>query len=82
VKPAGMTPDQFSYLADLDIDVLEQPEVDAIARYADLWLQSKVLNQPIRMTSNLEVEFGYGSFHNSEVAWHKIKGGTRKKRKS
>jgi hypothetical protein len=32
VKPAGMTPDQFSYLADLDIDVLEQPEVGAIAR--------------------------------------------------
>lgn len=32
VKPAGMTPDQFSNLADLDIDVLEQPEADAIAR--------------------------------------------------
>jgi len=53
-----------------------------LREYADLWLQSKVLNQPIRMTSNLEVEFGYGSFHNSEVAWHKIKGGTRKKRKA
>ncbi len=53
--------DQFSYLADLDIDVVEQPEVDTIARYADLWLQSKVLNQPIRKKSNLEVECGYGS---------------------
>ena len=46
---ASMTFDQFSYLADLDTDVVEQPEVDAIARYADLWLRSKVLNQPIRM---------------------------------
>lgn len=43
-----------------------------LREYADLWLQSKVLNQPIRMTSNLEVE--YGSFQNSEVAWQKIKG--------
>jgi hypothetical protein len=50
-----MTLDQFSYLADLAVDVVEQPEVDAIARYADLWLQSKVLNQPIRMKSNLEI---------------------------
>jgi hypothetical protein len=32
VKPVGTTPAQFSYWADLDIDVLEQPEVDAIAR--------------------------------------------------
>lgn len=45
-----------------------------LREYADLWLQSKVLNQPIRMTSNLEVEFGYGAFHNSEVVWQKIKG--------
>ncbi|HEY6861104.1 MAG TPA: hypothetical protein VI358_15130 [Pseudolabrys sp.] len=65
---ASMTFDQFSYLADLDTDVVEQPEVDAIARYADLWLRSKVLNQPIRMKSNFGVKFVYGSFHDAEVA--------------
>jgi hypothetical protein len=61
--------------------VVEQPEVDAIARYADLWLHSKVLKQTIRMKSNFGVKFVYGSFHDAEVAWHKIKGAPRKQRK-
>jgi hypothetical protein len=44
-----MTTAQFKYLANLDMDAVEQPQVDAISKYADLWLQDVAPNQPMRM---------------------------------
>ena len=76
VAPAGMTIAEFSYLVDLDIDVVEQPQVDAISAFAELWLQDKVSNQPIRMNGdNLQLELGCKSFHDAVVAWNTINGG-------
>jgi hypothetical protein len=72
--PPGMTVAQFSYLAKLDMDAVEQAQVDAIAAYADLWLQSKVPNQPIRMNGDtLKLELGSAWFQDAVAAWNKIK---------
>jgi uncharacterized protein len=74
--PAGMTAAQFTYLANLDLDAVEQHEVDAIAEYADLWLQGKAPNQPIRMNGDtLKLELGYERFQDAAVAWKSVKSG-------
>jgi Patatin-like phospholipase len=72
--PKGMTLDQFAYLANLDMDAIEQHEVDAIGVFADLWLQSRVPNQPVRMDEDtLTLEVGDGWFSEAVGWWEKIK---------
>jgi len=74
--PPGLTPAQFKYLVDLDTDAVEQGQVDAIAHFAELWLQGKVPNQPIRMdTETLKCELGAPSFQDAVAAWKAIRGG-------
>ena len=68
-----MTAAQFAYLARLDADAVEQPQVDAIGAFADLWLNGTVTNQPIRMNGDtLEPELGYGSFQDAAAAWRRL----------
>jgi uncharacterized protein len=72
--PGPMTAAQFTYLAKLDMDAVEQPQVDAISKYADLWLHNLVLNQPIRMNGDtLDPELGQNTFTTAEAAWNAIK---------
>lgn len=74
--PGGMTAAQFTYLAKLDMDAVDQHQVDAINEYAGLWLQSKAPNQPIRMDGDtLTPELGYAWFKDAYAAWGKIKAG-------
>jgi uncharacterized protein len=68
--PPPMTPDQFGYLAKLDMDAVEQPQVDAIVNYADLWLRDVAPNQPIRMDGDtLTPEVGHAKFSAARNAW-------------
>lgn len=68
--PDGMAAAQFQYLANLDMDAVEQPQVDAIAKYADLWLQDQAMNQPIRMDSSaLTAELGHDRYSGAKEAW-------------
>jgi hypothetical protein len=46
--PGDMTEQQFNFLKQLDLDAIEQNQVEAIASYADLWLEGVAPNQPIR----------------------------------
>jgi len=56
------------------MDAVEQPQVDAIGRYADLWLQGSASNQPIRMNGdNLVPELGQTRFQDAVAAWKAIK---------
>ena len=72
--PPPMTREQFAYLANLDMDAVEQPEVDAITRYADLWLKDATRNQPIRMNGQtLTPELGQPTFTAAKAAWEAIK---------
>jgi hypothetical protein len=72
--PASMTSAQFAYLAKLDMDAVEQAQVDAISRYADLWLKNEALNQPIRMNGDtLDRELGQSRFSDATAAWNAIK---------
>jgi hypothetical protein len=72
--PGPMTAAQFAYLANLDMDAVEQTQVDAIGKYADLWLQSVAPNQPIRMNQDsLVPELGQAWFKDAQAAWNAIK---------
>lgn len=72
--PGGLTEEKFTDLVNLDLDAVEQTEVDAISAFADLWLQSLALNQPIRMNADtLERELGQNTFYAARAAWDAIK---------
>jgi len=73
-SPEGMTAAQFIYLSKLPMDAIEPVQVNAIAAFADLWLQNHVRNQPIRINGDtLECELGYESFADAAAAWAAIK---------
>jgi len=73
--PGQMTVAQFKYLANLDVDAVEQQQVEAIADFADLWLAGKMANQAIRMDRDtLKPELGYGTFPEAVAGWNKVKG--------
>jgi uncharacterized protein len=81
--PGDLTAAQFTYLAELDMDAVEQHEVDAIAQYAELWLQGKAPNQPIRMNGDtLLPELGYESFQGAAAAWESVRSGAALRRQS
>ncbi|HEY6347216.1 MAG TPA: hypothetical protein VIY49_37470 [Bryobacteraceae bacterium] len=72
--PGSMTAAQFTYLANLDFDAIQQVQVNAISAYADLWLRNQAPNQPIRMNGDtLAREQGQGWFQDAVAAWHAIK---------
>ncbi len=72
--PGAMSAAQFTYLAKLDMDAVEQPQVDAISKYADLWVQGVAPNQPIRMNGDtLDPELGQNTFQAAKAAWDTIK---------
>jgi hypothetical protein len=74
VPPGPMTLAQFEYLANLDMDAIEQNQVDAIAAFADLWVTGKILNQPIRMNSDtLALEIGDATFASAVQSWRAVK---------
>ncbi len=70
----AMTPEQFSYLVNLDMDAVEDTEVAAIAAFAELWIDGGVSNQPVRMDSDtLEPELGASSFPGAVEAWSLVR---------
>jgi hypothetical protein len=72
--PGSMSAAQFTYLAKLDMDAVEQSQVDAISKYADLWLQGVAPNQPLRMNGDtLDPELGQTTFQAAIAAWNAIK---------
>lgn len=74
VLPDSMTSAEFNYLANLELDAIEQQQVDAIARYADLWIKNIAPNQAIRMNGEtLKPELGQDRFAAAVAAWNSIK---------
>ena len=72
--PGSMTAAEFAYLANLDLDAIEQQQVDAISSYADLWLKNMAPNQPIRMDGKtFECELGQSRFRDAAAAWNAIR---------
>jgi len=71
--PKGMTQAQFGFLASLDMDAVDQHEVDAIAKYAEMWINDAAPNQPIRIDSDtLARELGQSTFSAALAAWNAI----------
>ncbi len=72
--PGSMTKTEFAFLANLDLDAIEQRQVDAIASYADLWVKNVAPNQPIRMDGKtFKRELGQLTFRAAAAAWKTIK---------
>jgi len=64
---------EFTFLAKLNLDVIEKDQVAAITNYADLWVKDIAPNQPIRMNGEtLAVELGQGTFGAAMAAWKAI----------
>jgi hypothetical protein len=58
----------------LDMDAVQQAEVDAISKYADLWIRNIATNQPLRMNGDtLDPELGPATFQGAVDAWNAIK---------
>jgi hypothetical protein len=71
--PGGMTTAEFTTLAGLGIDAIEQAQVDAIARYAQMWIANSAPNQPIRMNGDtFECELGHETFGDALAAWRQL----------
>jgi len=69
-----MSADEFAYLLKLDMDAVEQAQVDAISKYADLWVEGVVPNQPVRMDGDaLQCELGQVTFPAAVAAWKAIR---------
>lgn len=72
--PGNWRLDKFADLADLDIDAVEQEQFELLTEYAQLWLDDKALNQPIRKNGDTgEVELGFEKFSEAVEAWQTIK---------
>jgi uncharacterized protein len=72
--PGSMTAPQFTNLLNLDFDAVEQPQIDEITQYADLWIKNEAPNQPIRMDGNTLVrELGQDRFGTAKSAWEAIR---------
>jgi hypothetical protein len=72
--PTSMSAAQFKYLVNLDVDAVQQPEVNAISGYADLWLSNAAPNQPIRMNEDtLASELGSVTVQDARAAWVSIR---------
>jgi hypothetical protein len=72
--PDSMSSDEFTYLKSLDMDAVAQAQVDAISKYADLWIKDKAPNQPIRMKGDtFRRELGQTTFRAAVRAWSAIK---------
>ncbi len=68
--PGGMTAAQFSYLAGIEMDALEQNQVDMITAFAELWIAGSVRNQPIRMNGDtLVLELGDPWYPDAKARW-------------
>ena len=72
--PEGLSPAQFTFLANVPIDAVDQGQVYAAAAYADLWLRSKAPNEPLRMNGDtLECELGHPWFQDAAASWRSIR---------
>ena len=73
--PTGFTTDSFTHLTNLALDALDQPDVDLIASYGDLWIQDGALNHPVRMNADsLKAEIGRDRFSAARADWNALTG--------
>ena len=71
-NPDSLGMADFQKLLTLDIAVVEDDDVDTIARFCDKWLNDVVTNQPIRARSDtFAPEIGHGTFSQAQAAWLK-----------
>jgi len=68
-----MTVAQFKYLANLDVDAVEQQQVEAIADFADLWLAGKAPTSDPDGPDTLKPDSATARSR-GVAGWNKVKG--------
>ncbi len=72
--PEGVSPAQFAFLVNLDMDAVQPGQVAAISSFASLWLKNRVSNQPLRMDCDtLACEIGNQHYGEAKAAWLALK---------
>jgi len=65
----GLANDKLQQLAALTIDAVEPTDIGLIEELANLWIDGKVFNQPIRASRNYVCEIGHPTFDEARKAW-------------
>jgi uncharacterized protein len=74
VFPSGLNRQQFTELAYLEMDAVNQADVLKIQNLGLQWMSDKVPNQPIRSNSaSFHAEIGHDKFSDAKRAWNAIK---------
>jgi len=75
-NPDSLDMADFQKLLELDIAVVDDPDVEVIGRFCDKWLDDIVTNQPIRVRSDtFAPEIGHNKFSQARAAWSTYGGG-------
>lgn len=68
-KPDDLSEEEFKTLVKLDMDATDKKDVLLIKKLGELWLEDKVVNQPIRTDSEMSCVIGHGSFNKAVSSW-------------
>ena len=73
VAPPDLGETDFVTLRDMDMDAVAQDQVDLIVKLAELWIDDRVPNQPVRMDGGtLQPEIGKGWFKPAVAEWSRL----------
>ncbi len=64
----------FIKIAELDLDVIDQGDIDNLVMFGKLWLSGRIGNQAIRENKDYELQIGHATFEDARRAWRKISG--------
>jgi hypothetical protein len=71
--PAGFSSEEFSALANLDMDAVEDAEVNLIRRLGSAWISGDFPNDPVRLNEEtMRCEVGHARFADALAAWRHI----------
>lgn len=70
--PPGLDEAGFHAIANLDMDAVAQDDASAVHNLAQIWLQDKVRNCPIRMDGQLTREIGHDYYSEAKKAWQML----------
>lgn len=61
--PKALKLAEFIKLADIEMDAIRQQDINLIEKFADLWIEGNIPNQPIRLDADLIPLIGQSSFN-------------------
>jgi hypothetical protein len=66
--PRGLDERDFAAIAGLELDGMDREALDMVRLMAELWIEGRLANQPIRMGERFRCEIGHDRF--AQALWH------------